>query len=211
MFVGDYMTRDLTTVCETEPLSAADDIALEMSVHQLPVLDESGRLVGIITDRDIRSAVGYDQTLSEKLQVQEVMTANPITVEPVDSLTNVLRQFCEHRFGALPVVLHGKLVGIITRHDLLVAMSAMLGLDRSGCSIEVALPSGPKDLADAFRSLRNFNGDLHSAVVSRMRTDGDEPSLYLRVGRLDGEIVENGLRKAGLILLGAEKADRKES
>jgi acetoin utilization protein AcuB len=208
MYVADYMTRDPVVVAETDLLSKAEEIARAKTVHQLPVLDESKRLTGIITDRDIRSAVGYDHTLREKLQVQEVMTQEPITVRPDDTLSYVLKQFCEHRFGAMPVIQSNQLVGIITRHDLLMAMSVMLGLDRSGMNIEVSLPDLFTNLAKAFEALCKSDCTLHGAVVARSRDGGDEPSLYLRVGIHDKPVVEKRLRHAGLILLESEESNR---
>ncbi|GJM26745.1 MAG: acetoin dehydrogenase [Phycisphaerae bacterium] len=208
MYVADYMTSDPVVVLETDLLSEAEEVAHAKSVHQLPVLDESQRLVGIITDRDIRSAVGYDHTIRLKLQVQEVMTDDPITVRPDDSLSDVLKQFCEHRFGAMPVVLSNQLVGIITRHDLLKAMSAMLGLDHSGTNVEVALPDLFGNLATAFEALSRSDGTLHGAVVARSRDGRNEPSLHLRVGTHDKPAVEKRLRQAGLILLESEEPHR---
>ncbi len=208
MFVADYMTRDPVFAMETDLLSVAEKTAQAKSIHQLPVLDAAKRLVGIITDRDIRSVVGYDRTIREKLEVQEVMTPEPITAAPDDSLSDVLGLFCEHRFGALPVVQATQLVGIITRHDLLMAMSAILGLERDGCSVEAAVPHLFEDLSVAFGALSRFEGTLHSAVVARVRSDGDEPSLYLHVGKHDKVTVENRLRRAGLILLTSDKSHK---
>ncbi|MCA9250400.1 MAG: CBS domain-containing protein [Phycisphaerae bacterium] len=208
MHVADYMTSDPVVIAETDLLSRAEEVARAKSVHQLPVLDESGRLVGIITDRDIRSAIGYDRTLREKLQVQEVMTQEPITVKPDDTLSHVLKQFCEHRFGAMPVVQSNQLVGIITRHDLLMAMSTMLGLDCNGTDIEVALPDLFKDLVTAFDALSRSEGTLHGAVVARTRDGGDEPSLFLRIGKHDKPEFQKRLRHAGLVLLETEEQHR---
>lgn len=205
MYVADYMTRRPVTVLETDPLSKAQTVAKARSVHQLPVIDSSGRLVGIITDRDIRSAVGYDRTLVEKLQVQEVMTCDPVTVGPDTTLEDALKYFTRRRFGALPVVCRRELIGIITRHDLLTAMAVMLGLDCAGASIEVALPDPLEDLVAVFQAVRRLEPDLHAAVVSQMRRDGDEPSLYLRVNGKDKPAAEKLLRRAGLILLEPER------
>lgn len=208
MYVADYMTSDPVVVAESDLLSHAEEIAQAKSVHQLPVLDESGRLVGIITDRDIRSAIGYDRMLREKLQVQEVMTQEPITVKPDDTLSSVLKTFCEHRFGAMPVVQSNQLVGIITRHDLLMAMSAMLGLDHNGADIEVALPDVFANLATVFEALSRSDGTLHGAVVARSRDGRDKPSLYLRIGKHDKPDVQHRLRRAGMVMLESEEPHR---
>lgn len=114
MFVEDYMSASPVTVREAAPLRDAAQLMRQHLFRQLPVLDESGRLVGIITDRDIRQTVGFGKPLSENLTVSDVMTADPVTIPVSASLDETVRLLTEHRFGALPVVNGKKLVGIIT-------------------------------------------------------------------------------------------------
>ncbi len=84
--------------------------------RQLPVV-ENGRLIGIITDRDLRQ-----QTMSETAQVSSAMTTSPITVSPSDTAETAARIIIERKIGALPVVDHGHVVGIVTTSDLLKAL-----------------------------------------------------------------------------------------
>lgn len=204
MFIDDYMTRDPITVRDDAPLAQAHALLDKHRFHHLPVLDESGRLVGIVTDRDVRSAVGFEKVLSEKLSVSEVMTADPVTVAPKMTLDEALAIFCSNRFGALPVCDDGKLVGIISTHDVLRAFFQVLGLDQPGCRIEVALPNIRNDLAHVFEALKACPSDIVSAVVSRMRRDGGEPALYLRVSGNDARPIERFLRDKALIVLEPE-------
>lgn len=201
MFVEDYMTPHPETVTEDALLSTVQTLLHGQGIHQVPVVGQGDVLVGIITDRDVRSAVGYDETLTERLRVAEVMSANPTTISVGASLDEALQVFCTRRFGALPVVEGERLVGIITRHDILSAFNAILGLDEPGSRVEIALPNAKEDLADAFCTLKDGSGKLISAIVSGMRRDGGEPALYLRVSNEDPREVERQLRRAGLIVL----------
>jgi len=188
-------------IAERETLAEARAVMDLHHVLELAVLDESGRFVGIVTDRDIRSAVGYGKGLSAKLRVSEVMTADPQTITLGATLDEALSAFCSVRFNALPVMEGPRLAGMLTRHDMLRAFHRILGLDQEGTRVEIALPDACRDLCDAFAALRAFGGHILSAVVSPMRRDGDEPTLYLRVANSNGREVEDALRRAGLIVL----------
>ena len=201
MFVEDYMSTSPVTVREDAPLPNAAQLMRQHLFRQLPVLDEAGRLVGIVTDRDIRQTVCFGEPLRENLTVADVMTADPVTIPVSATLDEAVRLLTEHRFGALPVVNGKKLVGIITYLDALRALAQVFGLDQPGYRIEIALPEGFADVARAFQSLRNCNGSLLAAVVSRTRRDGGEPALYLRVTRERSKDVERRLRDAPMVLL----------
>ena len=204
MFVGNHMTLDPVTVRPNTTVVRVAEIARHKSIRHLPVVDDAGRLVGMVTDRDIRSAVGYDPTQHLDLHVEEIMTPDPNTISADAPLEDAVIQMCKRRFGALPVMEQGRLVGIITRHDIVVAMYNLLGLDREGMRIEVALPERKSDLAAALDAVRRCDGELISAITARVRDDGSEPALYLRIAGASKHTVENELRNAGLILLAPE-------
>ncbi len=210
MFVADLMTPEPVFAREDDVVAATDRLLRSHRFHQLPVVDPSNRLVGIVTSRQIACAVGFGADVADpdpRLRVAEIMTSDPLTVSykaPLDEALGILRQ---NRFNALPVVRHGELLGIITKHDVLRAFCSVLGLDRpegAGTRIEFALPSPKDDLAGAFEALRHCDCELISAVVSQMRTDGSEPAVYLRVAVTYAHRAEDHLRRAGLIILAPE-------
>jgi acetoin utilization protein AcuB len=127
MRVSDWMTRKILTVEVFDSIGHARRIMAKHRVNQLPVLDD-GRLAGIVTDRDIRDAyptsMVIDRTkeidrFAESYTVEEVMTYNVLTVTPTTPLLSAVKLLRRHRIGSLPVVEKGKLVGIITRSDIL--------------------------------------------------------------------------------------------
>ncbi|MHC5109980.1 MAG: CBS domain-containing protein [Planctomycetota bacterium] len=204
MFVEEYMTADPVTVREDAALRDAAQLMRQHQFRHLPVLDDAGRLIGIVTDRDIRQTVGFGEPLLENLGVADVMTADPITIPVSATLDHAVQILSKHRFGALPVLNRKRLVGIITYVDVLQALAHVFGLDQEGHRIEVALPEGFSDVARAFQSLAGCNGSLLAAVVSRTRRDGGEPALYLRVKRDQGKHIERRLREATMVLLRPE-------
>ncbi len=124
--VSEWMTRSVVTIKPLDSLRKARGLMAEHRVNQLPVV-RNHTLLGIVTDRDLRDAYpssmqsyrkGIDQ-FAESYTVQDVMTFNVITVTPDTSLKEAALLLRRHRIGALPVVEGKRLVGILTRSDLL--------------------------------------------------------------------------------------------
>jgi acetoin utilization protein AcuB len=110
--VADVMTPDPTTVAPDDSLRLARDRMAEGSFRRLPVV-QCGRLVGIVTDRDLRRATNspfvlrerwYDDLILDQVKVWGAMTANPVTVAPGDSLVVASQLMRDHKIGGLPVV-----------------------------------------------------------------------------------------------------------
>lgn len=126
--VHDLMTPDPNTV---KPETTLRDVLQTMKIgccRQLPVVDDAGRVVGIVTDRDVRLAMNspiimhgrwQDEDLLAKATAESCMTANPITVCSDTPAYRAAEILSTYKFGALPVVDHGELVGIITVTDFL--------------------------------------------------------------------------------------------
>jgi len=126
--VADLMTAN---PCAVSPETPLIDVLGMMKTHQcrqLPVVLETGELVGIITDRDVRLALNSPLTLHERtdditllqtVTVEACMTPDPLTVEPDTPAVKAAELLYRHKFGALPVVVEDKVVGIITVTDLL--------------------------------------------------------------------------------------------
>jgi acetoin utilization protein AcuB len=124
--VQDWMTRDIITVTSQATLPQARHLMEENGIRHLPVVDD-GRLVGIVTWGDIREASASDATalsvyelryLLDALTVGYIMTPHPITVTPHTTVARAAQILLERKIGCLPVVRHGKLVGIITESDI---------------------------------------------------------------------------------------------
>jgi CBS domain-containing protein len=125
--VEQRMTRDVVTLEQGQSLRDAMGVMQRHRIRHAPVLD-GDRLVGILTDRDVKRATPsllsgidreqYDRVLSQT-RVGQVMTRNPYSVTPTTSLRDAVKLFVDRKFGALPVVEAGRLVGILTQTDLL--------------------------------------------------------------------------------------------
>ncbi len=124
--VVDVMTREPLTVTATETIGEADDLMSQNKIRQLPVV-KGKELIGIVTDRDIRSFLSGSLLASPeqretalKTLVREIMTSEPITVGPDDDLEEVVELLIEEKVGGIPVVDETEgLVGIVTYVDVL--------------------------------------------------------------------------------------------
>jgi acetoin utilization protein AcuB len=132
MDVTQGMTKSVVTIKPHDTLRHARERLAKYRINQLPVV-VNDKLVGIVTDRDVRDAypsslrLFYGKDIDEfgnSHTVEEVMTYNVVAISPHTSLHEAAQRMRRQRFGALPVVENGHLVGIITRSDLLDAMLA---------------------------------------------------------------------------------------
>ncbi len=124
--VRNWMTKDPITVSPDTALPEAHNLMKNFHIRRLPVM-ENEKLVGIVTLGDIREAEPSDATslsifelnyLLARLTVGRIMTRDPITISPDDSIGEAARLMLEYKIGGLPVVDNGKLVGIITESDI---------------------------------------------------------------------------------------------
>lgn len=124
MQVSDWMTRDPVTVTPQTSLADAYELMLEREVRRLPVTD--GELMGIITLSDILRTLpslteeGDDATrlLAVTRRVGEVMTYDPVTIDPEDTIQEAAERMLEYQVSGLPVISGGRVVGIITESDI---------------------------------------------------------------------------------------------
>ena len=132
MNVSQWMTKSVLTVKPHDTLRHARELMAKYRINQLPVV-VNDKLTGIVTDRDIRDAYpsslrflrGKDlDEFADSYTVEEAMTYHVVAIPPQTSLREAAQRLRRQRFGALPVVDNGKLVGIITKSDLLDALLA---------------------------------------------------------------------------------------
>jgi CBS domain-containing protein len=117
------MSPDVKTLGRNDKLSLADDVMRLERIRHLPVLDDDGALVGILSQRDLfrgalARALGYGELAQSRmlsmLVVKDVMTNDPVTIGPDAPLSEAAARMLERKIGCLPVLRDGKLVGIVT-------------------------------------------------------------------------------------------------
>ena len=115
--VRDVMTPNVHAASPTDSLASAAEIMSSQDVGSLPVV-ENGRLIGVLTDRDIVVRAVAERVTPETLNVGDVASRQPVTVQPDEDLDEALRLMAHHRVRRLPVVEEGRLVGMLSQADV---------------------------------------------------------------------------------------------
>ncbi|NCF29330.1 MAG: CBS domain-containing protein [Gammaproteobacteria bacterium] len=135
MYVKDVMQSVVTTAPKGTPVQDAFEIMRDGGFRHLPVLDEFGKVAGILSDRDLRSvgavykdeATGSEDFLvTEDTTVDKIMATKPYSVSPEDSVSFAIDIIKEKRIGCLIVSKGGELLGILSYMDLLAALKQIL-------------------------------------------------------------------------------------
>ncbi|MGD0992729.1 MAG: CBS domain-containing protein [Gemmatimonadales bacterium] len=136
MHVRDHMTAKVFTIRMDKKLLAVDEIMGWAHIRHVPVVDEKGKLVGLVSQRDVLRATLSDLASTQvdrrnqlgHVTLAQVMRREVLTIGPDEDVQMAARLMRQHKYGCLPVVDDSRLVGIITEHDLL-AVVERLGPD----------------------------------------------------------------------------------
>lgn len=206
MFIGDRMKTALETVSPQETVIEAQRLMQEKGVRHLPVV-EDGRLVGIVSDRDMRDAmpsVLLDEMTSQQMHakiggvpVSEIMTRDPETISAAHTLQDALLVMHHKKVGAFPVVdEEGRLVGIISTRDILKAFINVLNIEEPGTLLCVVVEEKPGQLKRVVDIIAGENISLGSILVARYWDDEHRALFpYLLTGnvvRVKQKLIETG-------------------
>jgi acetoin utilization protein AcuB len=134
MNVSDIMTAKPVSIHQDHTLRQALELMETQHCRHLPVLNSDGQLVGIISDRDCRTALNsphilrerwQDEELAAHLKVRSIMTPAPIVIEPDAEADEAARLMLNNHISSLPVILGETVVGIVTTSDILIAFMEM--------------------------------------------------------------------------------------
>jgi len=123
--IRKYMTTDVQTIGDEQPMSVAHRVMRDERIRHLPVLHR-GKLVGVVTDRDLRLVETLRDVDPTKVTVSEAMTSDVYTVSPDSALDEVVSAMATSKYGSAIVVDHGHVVGIFTTVDACNALSDLL-------------------------------------------------------------------------------------
>ena len=212
MIVAKRMKRNPVFVDEGDSMKKAMDLLKEHEIRHLPVLKDGDRLVGILSERDIKQASPSPATaleireiyyLLDKVKVKQIMTRRPYTVSssaPIEEAALIIR---EKKIGCLPVVDDGKLVGILTETDIIDAFIAGMGVSGPGYRIELVLQNRPGKLLELLKLLKDFEANVVS-VATAAHDDPDKIINILRIETRNYKLVKAAIKKSGFELLSAD-------
>ncbi len=207
MFVSRSMAKKVATVDETTGILEAQGLMQLKQVRHLPVVNSENRLVGMITDRDVRSALPYelakgkaDPQEREKyahLKVRDVMSTDLMTISPTHTLQDALLMIEKKKVGAIPVVDEdNRLVGILSVRDLLRAFINVLGIGQPGTLLCILMEEKVGQLKRIVDIVTEENISFGSILVARYwEKDKRAVFPYLlsnNVARVKRRLQENG-------------------
>lgn len=209
MLVGERMTRNPVTITEDTSIDDALHLMRERKVRRLPVLDPSGKMVGIVSDRDLLHAAPSPATslsvyelhyLLAKLTVKRVMSSPVITVTASTPLEEAARIMADNKIGGLPVTDDGKLVGIITETDIFKILLELLGARTAGVRVTVAVQEAKGVLARITRALADEGANIVS-VATYGGPNAGEPRLMFKLSDVTPEATRLALQRLGLTII----------
>lgn len=196
MLVERWMKANPITVGPLDSFRHAMNLIRQRGIRHLPVV-EGGRLVGIVTDRDVRQASPSAATsleihelhyLLEKITIRDIMTSEVVTATPEMPIEAAARLMLTHRIGCLPVLRGMALVGIITETDILSAFVEVMGIQAEQTRLELILEERAGAFLDACRIVQDQGGDIVSVVTAMASHRGEQKKVMLF--RLEGVVLD---------------------
>ena len=214
MLVTNWMSKNIVTVDENDSMHDAMKLLKEHDIRMLPVM-KKGKLVGIVTDRDLKRASASDATtldvhellyLITQIKVKNIMTRDVITVPPdftVEETTLVLQK---NKISGAPVVdSDGQLVGTITQTDLFRVLISLTGVAKGGIQFGLQVEDRPGSIKEVADIIRAYGGRMVSILTSYDEVPEGYRKVYIRMRNIERSALQNLKQelesKAGLLYM----------
>jgi acetoin utilization protein AcuB len=189
MPVQDWMSKDLVTIDEDTSIMKASKVMKQNDIQHLPVLSK-GRLVGIVSDRDLKEATPSKATtldihemyyLLDKIQVKSLMAKTLFTIAPGDTVEKAAAVMLKRHVSALPVVdAHGGLAGILTKGDVFKAFVSISGVYQGPLAMGLELEEQPGTIRNVTDVIRAHNGRIASIMTGYEGVPEGFRHVYIR-------------------------------
>lgn len=202
MLVKERMTPSPLTVTVDTSMYDALRLMRERKVRRLPVLDRGGKLVGMVSEKDLLYASPSPATtlsifeinsLIAQIKVGQLMSKQLITIEEDCPLEEAARIMVDNKVGGLPVLRNGKLVGIITETDLFKIFLELLGGRQSGLRLTLRVPNKKGILASVTGAIARLGGDI-STLGTFTGEPADRGEMVLKVRDVNKEALLDALK-----------------
>lgn len=194
MLVKNWMSKGVITVDVDDSMSDATRIIKEHNISMLPVM-KKGKLVGVITDRDLKRASASDANsleihellyLLSKMKVKEIMSKDPITVPPDFTVEETAEVLMKNKISGVPVVdKGGQVVGVITQNDLFKALIYLTGINNRGVQFALMMEDRPGSIKEIADIIRKYGGRMVSILSSYDRVKNGHRKVYIRFYGID--------------------------
>jgi acetoin utilization protein AcuB len=194
MLVKNWMSKNVITIDANDTMQDALTLLREHSIRMLPVMKKN-RLVGIVTDRDLKKASASDATLLDvhellylltKIKVKDIMTKDPITLPPDYTVEETARVLLENKISGAPVLdQSGKVIGTITQTDLFKVLISLTGIGNGGIQFGFQVEDRPGSIREVADIIREFGGRMVSILTSYDRVPDGYRRVYIRMRNIE--------------------------
>jgi acetoin utilization protein AcuB len=207
MLVNDWMKSPVISIGSHESLQKAAGIMAQNKIGMLPVI-EDGKLIGIVTDRDLkRAAPSAIEFLEVKelvyrlaqVKIETIMTKNPITLLPDTTLEEAASVLRERNISGCPVLDHdGELIGIITKNDIFDAFATVIGIPDRGLLLGFMLEDRHGSITEVTDIFRQFHCRLISILTTYQRAPSGYRFVHIRAFNVDRKKLAQLKQELGL-------------
>lgn len=197
MLVQEWMTKDVLTITPETSIMKASRLMKDNKVRRLPVVDGGRRVIGIVSQTDIKDSSPSKATtldmhelyyLLSELKVADIMTKAPFCAHENDSVENVALVMTERRFGGVPVVdAENKIVGIITESDIFKVLASITGVRFGGMQLVFEIPTREGTLRPILDALRERGAGMISVLTAQQEEDSATRRVYIRLRPMPAE------------------------
>jgi len=221
LLVENWMNPKVVTVDADDSMLDATKLMKEHNIRRLPVL-EKGKLVGIVTDRDLKRASPSDATTLEaheilyliaNIKVREIMSKNPITVPWNYTVEEAAEILLQAKISGMPVMdKDGKVIGMITQTDLFKVFISLTGVGKRGIQFAFLLEDRPGSIKEVTDVIRAYGGRMASILSSYEKAPEGQRYVYVRmygVHRENMPQLKEDLKKKGKMLYIVDSRENK--
>jgi acetoin utilization protein AcuB len=210
MYIGRIMRTELVTVSPETTLVEARDIIDKNKIEHLLVVNKKGKLVGIVSDRDLKQNWASPATslsthelnyLLQKVQVSMIMVKTLVTVSPDTTIERAAYVMQTHHISSLPVMAGDELVGIITRTDVMGVLLQAIGMSDDSVRLGVFVDDSIGRLADVTAIFKEQNINIQSFFAWPAKDYPGISHLVMRVAKAEGDQAITALEKNGFRVL----------
>jgi acetoin utilization protein AcuB len=200
MLVKNWMSKNVVTADVNDSMEDAMNLLREHGIRMLPVM-KKGKLVGILTDRDLKKASASDATSLEihellylltRIKVKDIMTKDPITVPPDYTAEETAQVLLDSKISGAPVVDdNGQVVGTITQTDLFRVLISLTGVGNGGIQFGFQVEDKPGSIKEVADIIRKYAGRMVSILTSYDDVLDGYRKVYIRMHSIERSKLQN--------------------
>ncbi|HEX7614187.1 MAG TPA: CBS and ACT domain-containing protein [Thermoanaerobaculia bacterium] len=191
MRVSKWMSPKVITLQASDSISTAIHLMKEKRIRRIPIVNGGGKLVGIVSDRDLKDVSPSRATtldiwelhaVLDKLKIGDIMTKKPVTVTPDTPIERAAQVMLEKRIEGLPVLdARGTLVGILTEGDVFRALVDITGAGKKRMRVNFVIPDRAGSIREVADAVRAQGGTIFSILTSTSKVPAGKRELVMRV------------------------------